>query len=249
MSVALLALLVAALTDAVPAPPPLLRYRAILVQQQTIDLSSLDEGTQVTERRDTVYAQIAVQDSAGGHLVLIRIDSVAFQSADLPEIPPDEIQRLRGATSQFFFAPDGLAARQTVLVEGGGIAAGIYAGLLDVVPRVRGTLAVGSSWSDSSETIQLGDEDWRHSRFRTNYLVAPGRELRAAFAGSHARLNGTAEIRGTSTGTLRWMMGADRMPLDGARRETQTLLWKDDELPAPLPLTIVNEVTIARLPG
>ncbi len=246
----------AAFTLAVPAPRPAstpvapARYKLVTSAKQVTDLSGLGGDTQEMSFTSTTWFQLEVRDSAGGRVAHVIVDSLQMDDAQRAQAPAGAADSARGAEYHAFIAADGNVTL-TPVKAGGPMGRSAANSIVDLVPRTRGALAAGREWSDTTSSTRATGNGSRTSKTITNYSAESATVLKSAYAssltGTQESPSGTVTTAGTATGKAAWTFGADQAIESMTRTEEVKLQATIAVAPAPIPVTLNQEVTLTRV--
>lgn len=240
--------LVAASPTAPAAPVAPIKYKAVIVSKQIADLTVVGGEKQESGGTSTTFFQLEIIDSAGGHVLHIVIDSLVPDASN--QVPAAVLDSARGSVYHHFLDASGKLTEKTI-TNGGAIATGFASSTTQFVPRLRGSLEKGSTWSDTTDVARTIPNGALKVKSVTNYEVLEPGKVGAAFAssqtGAQESANGTLEIAGTSKGTATWTLAADRSIVSFSRKDEANVTITVAAAPAPIPLTQTQDATITRV--
>jgi hypothetical protein len=239
-----------------PAPTQA-RYRIGITSQQKIDLSALGQGTREQTVQTVGFVSISTSDSAGGTVVVIRVDSVSFDSS--VSAPQATLDSLRGSTSRNYFGPDG---RMTRLSRDNASTALLSLGLDGLsrrfVPPSAAHRKSGSTWTDTVDVIDTLPAGSVSTRTVTNFAtgeetVQGAKAIRvlgtssSGIQGSQSSDEGEVSFDGIASGNSTWYYGQDAVAISGSSKSSQDLKITSPNSPAPIPINVQTDVTVTRL--
>jgi len=253
-----------AATAAVAALPPSpaaanARYKATIASKQVVSLSALGQEDQENAQTANSFFQLALSDSAGHQVAHLVIDSLAPDPQLRAQVPDSILALAKGAT--YHLVIDGTGALTlTTIKDGGPLGKAFASSFYEFIPRVKGDLAAGREWADTTETSREIPNGALKTRTATNYAIGgaetvdgtAGTRVNAAFAssqtGAQETPGGTADLAGTSSGSSSWVLAKDGTILSATRKEEVKLTVTLAMAPAPIPITQTQDATITRLP-
>jgi len=233
------------------------RYRIGITSQQTIDLTAFGQGERNQTTQTVGFVSVSTSDSSGGTVVVMRVDSVQFDST--LGASKALLDSLRGSTSRNFFTAEGKMVRlsrdntSTPL-----LALGLDGlGRRFVAPSVAHRKP-GSTWTDTvdvSDTLPNGSVTTRTvANYATSEETLEGAKatrvaasFSSAVQGSQSGEGGDVSFDGTGSGTSTWYYGGDASTISGISKSLQKLSATSGGAPAPIPITVQNDVTVTRL--
>lgn len=239
-----------------PAPTQA-RYRIEIVSQQNIDLTAFGQGQRNQTARTVGFVSVSTSDSAGGTIVVSRVDSVQLDTA--LHAPQSMLDSIKGSTARNFFSATGQMRR---LARDNASTALLSLGLDGLsrrfVPPSAAHRKPGATWTDTvdvSDTLANGQVA---TRTVSNYITseetlegAKATRVAASYSsavqGSQSGDGGDGSFDGTGTGTSTWYFAADASVISGTSKSSQSLSFTGGGAPAPIPITVQNDVTVTRI--
>ena len=239
----------AVLVAAPITPVKPVKYKAVIITKQITDLTGVGGPKQEVGGTATTYFQLEISDSAGGQVLHMVIDSLIPDTAS--QVPAAVLDSAKGSVYHHFVDAKGQLTEKTI-TDGGAVASGFASSATQFLPRLKGSLAKGSTWSDTTDVARTIPGGALKVKSVTNYEVLEPGKIGAAFAssqtGAQESPNGTLEIAGTATGTASWLLDADKTIVEFKRKDEAALTITIAVAPAPIPISQVQDITITRLP-
>jgi hypothetical protein len=225
------------------------RYRIDLKTTQVIDLTALGQTEQRQSFSSAAFVTVALQDTAGGKVITITLDSLKPDSAS--PIPAEAAKSAYGTVWHGTLASNGRISG--LKASNDNPVAGQMTGLLRefLQPVPAGTQA-GKAWTDTTENsdeVPNGSMAVRTvTNFQTSREVFGGVKAvkiasasSSSYSGTQETGGGAAAIEGTGTGSATWFVGPDGTFLGGTRNSLQNLTVSGTFAPQPLPVTVTIE--------
>jgi len=239
-----------------PAPATA-RYRIGITSQQTVDLSAFGQGERSQTTQTVGFVTISTADSAGGSVITMQVDSVQLDTA--LQASKASIDSLRGATTKTFITASGKAIRQrrdntTGLL----LALGLDALSRRFVPPSTAHRKAGATWTDTVDVADTLPNGSVSTRTVSNYAASDDvfegtkatkvlASYSSAVQGTQSGQGGDGSFDGTGTGTASWYYGSDGVAMGGNSKTNQSLSFTGGGAPAPIPITVQNDVAVSRL--
>ncbi|MEO8030721.1 MAG: hypothetical protein ABI765_07725 [Gemmatimonadota bacterium] len=250
--------LIVPLAGWVSRPAPMsARYKIGITTQQTIDLSALGQGERNQTTQTVGFVSVTTSDSAGGTVIVMQVDSVRLDSA--LHAPAAVLDSLKGATTRSFYGADGKVTR---LGHSNASTALLSLGLDGLgrrfVPPTATHRKAGATWTDTVDVADTVSGGMVSTRTVANYATsddavdgAKATKIAASFSsavqGSQSGDGGEGSFEGTGTGTSTWVYGSDAAAISGTIKSVQNLTFTSPNAPAPIPITVQNDVAVTRL--
>jgi hypothetical protein len=236
--------------------PSTTKYRIDQSLTQEIDATAAGGAKQNLSFTTSSFITVTLADSAGGKAMRVVVDSVRADSAT--PIPVAVLDSARGAEFQGFVERSG---KPTGLepVSANSAATQVQGLLSDFFPWVKAGLKVGESWTDTTAKVNGVGADSVTLR-RVSAYKAAGTETRnsrkavriteeftSSVAGTQPTPGGPARIEGAGTGKGAYYIGTDGRYLGGDWQQRSSLKISGSFAPEPLPITIVQKITVVPL--
>jgi hypothetical protein len=238
--------------------PRTTKYKVETKGEQVLDLSALGQGEQRNSFGLVNYLTITLNDTAGGQTVHAVLDSIV--KADTNALPQQvSLDSARGRAWHALLTSEGKLSNLKRTDSAG--STGQMGDLLSsFFPRVKAGAKVGDQWTDTSETSSDSDGQALTTRTITNYSVtgtetrngARALKIETAFSlaqtGEINQGGGVLSVDGTGKGTATYYVTQDGRYLGGSSNTDANLQISSEQLPEPIPVHVVNTVTISVLP-
>lgn len=240
-----LALLAALFVPTAGSAPVTLKYKFTQNFEQTIDLSVMGQDVQTQQANYDVYVTLTAQDSAGGHAVVAKVDSLVPAAGSDPMITGALTGALKNATDSGFVNAEGEASG---FASGPGGAS--LKGLMQAIfPKVKKGAKPGDVWTDTTTTVDSAQGGAITRKSITNYTASAGDKWKG---------EATLKLVSTASMTISGSQGGADIDGNGHHNSTATLS-RDGHLvsalssmeldmtantpQAPAPLPIVNKIS------
>lgn len=252
-------LLVATLLAGPPAATTT-RYHLNAKADNTVDLSAFGGPSQVTNVKFDAWIAMTLSDSAGGKAVHVVIDSAAGES-NAPTFQATDPGAAKGATIHGWLDPSGRIKDLKSSVTTNIVVNSIQGAVNGMFPKLRGATRAGDSWVDTTDVANSGEGNKTTAKIVTQYNATasetvggmPGVRVNATSASTIGGTlenpqAGTMNVEGTGSGRGTFVVGGDGRFLGGTVNSTQDLLLKTPMAPMPIPVKVVQELTVTLLP-
>ena len=237
--------------------PRTIRYRVETNNEQVVDLSGLGQGEQRNSFGLVNFLTVTFDDTAGGQTVHAVLDSIV--KADTNPVPQQiSLDSARGRTWHALLSTEGKISNvKRIDTTSAGQIGDIISNFF---PPVKPGVKVGDQWTDTTEMTTDQEGQSLTTRTITNYSVTGtetrngARALRIESAFSLAQTGeinqggGTMSVDGTGKGTAVYFVTQDGRYLGGTSNTDASLQITADQIPAPIPVQVVNKVTVSVLP-
>jgi hypothetical protein len=236
--------------------PSTTKYRIDQSLTQEIDATAAGGAKQRVAFSTSSFVTVSLADSAGGKVMRVVVDSIRGDSAS--PIPSAVLDSARGAEFRGFVEKSGKPAGLEP-VGNAGPGAQIQGLLSDFFPWTRAGLKIGESWADTTAKTNGSGSDSVTVRRVSAYKAAANEthesrkavrvteDFTSSVAGTQPTPNGPAKIEGTGTGSGAYYVGNDGRYLVGSWQQQSALKISGSFAPQPLPITIVQKITVSTL--
>lgn len=245
--------LLAALILPLPSPAPItLKYKYTQSFQQTIDLSVMGQDVQSQQVTYDAYLTIATHDSAGGHAVVAKVDSiVAAPDAD-PVIASALMTQLKDANDSGFVDADGEVTGFGTTMASAGLK-----GLMQAVfPKVKTGAKPGDAWTDTTSVTDSASGGALTRNMITSYTATAGDKwkgeptlkLATATSMSVSGMQGGAQLEGSGRNNGTWTLARSGHMVRSETSGELNLTATAPQAPAPVPIVNKTSSILVLLP-
>ncbi|HET8633684.1 MAG TPA: hypothetical protein VFL88_06025 [Gemmatimonadales bacterium] len=239
---ALLAVLFLPVTSSAPIT---LKYKVSQHFSQTIDLTAMGGETQSGAADYDVYVTINSQDSAGGHAVAVKVDSLIPAAGADPQVAATLTAQMKDAAGSGFVDAKGKVSGFPADPKGGALRQLMQA----VYPAVKKGARPGDTWSDTAAVTDSMMGGAVSRNVVTNYTASAGDKWKGEstlklVAATSYTVSGTqsgvaVEGNGRSNGTFT----VSRAGHIVSGQNSGQVNINATSPQAPMPIPIVNETT------
>jgi hypothetical protein len=229
-----------------PTAPPKTTYQLESRVEQTITVPGQPAQTNVLTQ--LAVFTVSLEDSVGGQVMHVVIDSIAVESAAAP--PASELAKLRGAWLHGFVDPQNRTTVVATSDDSSEVLTQIRATLTTFLPRLKPGLKQGDTWSDTTVVDSKSPAQNTKSQVVTSYS-AGAQETVAGTSARHIDAQFTATTSGiiqnpmagpmtlesTETGTSVLYVGPDGRFLGGKTTGKGNAKLSVSMMPDPIPVT------------
>lgn len=264
MNFAPAAVATAILASGVPSAPPVAttttRYHLTAKSDNTVDLSGFGGPTQVTNVSLSAWISMTLTDSAGGKAVHVVVDSATGES-NAPTFQASDAAAAKGATVHGWLDPAGRIKDLKASITTNLLVNSIQGAVNGMFPKLRGATKAGDRWVDTTDIANAAEGNKTTAKVVTTYSAAapetiggiPGVRVNAT---STSMIGGTLEnpqagsmdVMGTGEGKGSFVVAGDGRFLGGTVNSTQDLLLKTAMAPMPIPVKVVQALTVTLAP-
>ena len=232
--------------------PVTLKYKVSQHFSQTIDLTAMGGETQSGAADYDVYVTISSQDSAGGHAVAAKVDSLVPAANADPQVAATLTAQMKDAAGSGFVDAEGKVTGFPADPKGGALRQLMQA----IYPAVRKGAKPGDTWSDTTAATDsmLGGAVSRN--VVTNYTASSGDKwkgeatLKLAAASSYtvsgSQSGVSVEGNGRSNGT--YTVSRSGHIVSGQNAGQVNINATSPQSPMPIPIVNETSTTITLLP-
>ncbi|HET9604021.1 MAG TPA: hypothetical protein VFO96_06995 [Gemmatimonadales bacterium] len=232
--------------------PITLKYKVSQHFSQTIDLTAMGGEPQSGAADYDVYVTINSQDSAGGHAVAVRVDSLVPASDADPQVAATLTAQMKDAAGSGFIDARGKVTGFPADPKGGAIRQ-----LLQVVyPTVKKGAKPGDTWSDTTAATDSMMGGAVSRNVVTNYTASPGDRWKGeptlklvaatSYTVSGSQSGVAVEGNGRSNGT--YTVSRAGHVVSGQNTGQVNINAKSPQSPMPIPIVNETSSTITLLP-
>jgi hypothetical protein len=246
-----------AIRGGAPTPAPVTtRYRLETTIDQTLDLSAMGQGEQKQSIAQMALITVTLNDSAGGKVMHVVVDSVDLQSP-MPTSAA-ALQALKGAWMHGFIDGQGRTRMVAASLDTSDVLGQLKAALQTFHPRLKPGFKTGDSWSDTSLVETKTQSQQNKTTVVTTYTAAgeesvageSARRIEASFSSSSSGkiqnpMAGEMDLESTESGTGVYYIRADGRFLGGSSSGTGTAKVSAAMLPEPIPIKTIRKSAVA----
>lgn len=238
-----------------PAPnsaPVTLKYKFTQHFSQTIDLTAMGQEPQSGGADYDIYVTVASQDSASGHALSVKVDSVVPAANSDPQVAATVTGQLKGAAGNCYIDAEGEVSGFASDPQGSALKQLVQA----VYPKLRKGIKPGDAWSDTTSSVDSLMGGVVNRKMVTNYTSSAGEKWKgeptlklvaaSSFTVSGMQSGMSLEGNGSNNGTFTVSRGGHTVSGQNAGKVNINASGPQ----APMPIPIVNETssTIILLP-
>ncbi len=232
--------------------PTTLRYKVTQHFAQTIDLSAMGQDVQSQQATFDAYLTVTTQDSAGGHALSVKVDSVIPAADADPMVANTLIGQLKDANGSGFVDGSGEVSGFASGMGGAGLK-----GLVQVLyPKVRKGVKPGDKWTDTSSVTDSVPGGAVTRNVITNYTATAGdtwngqATVKLVTASSYTIAGGQSgmslEGNGSNNGTVTLSKAGHAVSAENSGQVNITATTP--QAPAPLPIVNKTASSVVLLP-
>lgn len=232
--------------------PVTLKYKVSQHFSQTIDLTAMGGETQSGAADYDVYLTITSQDSAGGHAVSVRVDSLIPAANADPQVAATLTAQLKDAQGTGFVDAEGKVTGFSADPKGGALRQ-----LMQVVyPTVKKGAKPGDSWTDTTAATDSMMGGAVSRNVVTSYTASAGEKwqgestLKLTAASSYTVSGSQSGVSVEGNGRTNGTFTVSRAGHIVSGQNSGQVNISATSPQAPMPIPIVNETssTITLLP-
>jgi len=234
------------------------RYRIEITATSVADLSAMGAPPQTQEQAVVALVAITLADSAGGHRVLVVVDSAHLSAGEVP-VPPEMAASARGMTLHGYLDAAGRIQGFRVSTENP-VGALLQTSLHEFFPRIRSDAPQGTRWTDTTEVAAATGGGVLQTRMIASFTTGgaerfadtPAIRLTGTFttsvSGTMQTPGGEAEMTGRGTGSSVYYVAQNWRFLGGTRTATQQSVVKLRATPLEFPVRSTTVMVVTPVP-
>jgi hypothetical protein len=249
LPLAMLAVLVVPTTDSAPI---VLKYRMTQTFEQTVDLTAVGQDPQVTSATYDLYVTASAHDSAGGHAISVKVDSVVPAAGSDANMVSMLTATLNNAEGAGFIDAEG----EAVGFPPAGSTANVKSLAQAIYPQFKAGAKPGDVWSDTTETVDTLQGGSMNRKMVTNFTASAG----AAWQGeatlkvvsqSSYTVNGGqsgATFTGNGSSSMDVTVAHAGHAVSGQNSTKLDIMLTSPQAPMPIPVTNKTTSAVTLLP-
>jgi hypothetical protein len=247
-----LALLAVLFLPAASNAPITLKYKIRQHFSQTIDLTAAGGETQSGAADYDIYVTISSQDSAGGHAVTAKVDSLVPAAGADPQVSAAVTAQMKDAQGSGFIDAKGKAFGFPSDTKGEALRQLMQA----VYPTVKAGAKPGDKWSDTTAVTDSAMGGSVQRNIVTNYTAAAGDKwngestLKLVTASSYTLTGSQSGLALQGNGRMNGTVTVSRAGhiVSGQNSSQVNISATTPQAPAPIPIVNETSSTITLLP-
>ena len=244
-----LAMLAALVVPTTGSAPTVLKYKITQTFEQTIDLTALGQDPQSSQTKYDIFVTATSQDSAGGHALAIKVDSVVADPSGDAALATALTSQIKDAAGSGFV--DGAGK-----VSGFAESAGIKNLAQAVYPELKSGAKPGDTWADTTSQVDSMQGGTMNRKTITNFTASAGDSwkgqstLKLAGQSSYSvdgAQNG-ASFNGNGHATINLTVSRAGHTISGQNASELDLMATSPQAPMPIPITNKTSSAVTLLP-
>lgn len=232
--------------------PVTLKYKIRQHVAQTIDLTAMGGETQSGAADYDVYVTVNSQDSAGGHAVAVKVDSLIPAAGADPQVAAAVTAQMKDAEGSGFVDAEGNVSGFPSDPKGGALRQLMQA----IYPSVKDGIKPGDTWSDTTAVTDSLMGGAMSRNVVTNYTASAGESWKgeatiklvaaSSYTVSGSQSGMALEGNGRTNGTF--TVSRAGHIVSGQNSGQMNLSASGPQAPMPIPIMNETSSTITLLP-